>query len=383
MRLADFIIHDMEKILSEWEAFAATLLPAASSLSPSDLRDHAQQILEDIARDLGTSQSREEQAEKSKGRAPKVKGAPETAAQTHAVLRARDAFDINQLVSEYRALRASVLRLWMDRAPLDRTGAEDMLRFNEANDQAIAESVGHFHQSVERYRNLLLGMLGHDMRNPLNSIIMTAQHLSRLNAGDAISDAAGRLIRSGASMQALLDDLTDFNRTNLGLGLMIAAAEVDLASAAGHELEQFRASHPVRKFELTSSGDTRGRWDGSRVQQMLRNLVSNAVRYGSPALPVRVTLRGEPSQVCLEVSNTGHIDPSEVGQLFDPLRRGAAGRESHESGEGLGLGLFIVSEIARAHGGEVEASSVGELTTFIVRLPRQPSGVEPVEDPGA
>lgn len=178
MRLAEFIRHNVEAILADWEAFAATLLPAAAGLTPLALRDDAEQILEAVAKDLTAFQSREEQSEKSKGRAPKVEGAAETAAQTHAVLRARGGFDINQLVAEYRALRASVLRLWIDASPLDQTASEDIIRFNEAIDQAVAESVGHFHAQVERARNLLLGMLGHDMRSPLGTILGTASYLA-------------------------------------------------------------------------------------------------------------------------------------------------------------------------------------------------------------
>jgi signal transduction histidine kinase len=380
-QLSDFILDHMEPILAEWEAFATTLLPAAAGLDSLALRGHAQKILEAVARDLNTPQTREAQSEKSQGRAPRTEGAPETAAQTHAVLRARDGFDINQLVAEYRALRAAVLRLWMDFRPLDMTGAYDMIRFNEAIDQAIAESVGHFHRTVERYRNLLLGMLGHDMRNPLNSIVMTASHLGALNAGEEVSEAAATLIHSGASMQDLLDDLTDFNRTNLGLGLKVMASEIDLAIAADDELAQFRAAHPKRRFEFSPSGDTRGRWDAARVQQLLRNLLLNAVRYGSPDMPIRVTLCGEQPEVRLEVSNGGHIDASEIRQIFDPLWRGAPERESHEAqgglGLGLGLGLFIVREIAKAHGGEVEAHCEGEQTTFAVRLPRQEARADP------
>ncbi|HWO12755.1 MAG TPA: sensor histidine kinase [Polyangiaceae bacterium] len=371
MRLAEFILDRMDAILVEWEGFAATLLPAAVGLDSLALRDHARQILEAIAKDLNATQTPEAQSEKSKGRAPQVHGARETAAQTHAVLRARGGFDINQLVAEYRALRASVLRLWMHFSTFDKTGIDDMIRFNEAIDQAVAESVNYFHDAVERYRNLLLGMLGHDMRNPLNTIVMTASHLAALNAGEKVSEAAARLIRSGASMQALLDDLTDFNRTSLGLGLKVVPHEMDLAKAADDELDQLRATHPHRRIEFTASGDNRGRWDGARLQQVLRNLVSNAVRYGAPDRPVCVNLRGDQFEVRLEVSNSGHIDPSEIREIFDPLRRGAAARASHQARDGLGLGLFIVREIAKAHGGDAEARCRGEQTTFTVRLPRQ------------
>ena len=258
MRLADFIRQDMEAILKDWESFACTLVPAATGMTSLALRDHAQPILEAISLDLESSQTRNAQSEKSKGRAPKISGAPETAAQTHAVLRAKSGFDINQLVAEYRALRASVLRLWMDQASLDATGIEDIIRFNEAIDQAIAESVGHFDRHVERARNLLLGMLGHDMRSPLNAIVTTAAYLQALNAGKEVSTAAARLVRSGASIQALLDDLVDFNRTRLGLGIKVIPVPIDLAEVLAEELEQMRVAYPGHRIELEAKGDTRG-----------------------------------------------------------------------------------------------------------------------------
>ena len=379
MRLAEFILQEMEAILAEWEAFAASLLPAAEGMTPLALRDHARPILEAVARDIASPQTREAQAEKSRGRAPKAAGAPETAAQTHAVLRARSGFDINQLVAEYRALRASVLRLWTDAGPLDRTGVEDVIRFNEAIDQAIAESVGHFHAQVEQARNLLLGMLGHDMRSPLQTILTTASCLAALNAGGEVSEAADRLIRSGAAMQALLDDLVDFNRTKLGLGVKVVPADIDLAVVAADELEQLRGAHPDRRIELAATGDTRGRWDGRRLQQVLRNLVTNAIKYGSPDTPVRVALRGGEADVRLEVTNSGPaIDPAALGQIFDPLKRGPAPGDDYDVRSGLGLGLFIVREIARAHGGEADVRSDRGETTFAVRLPRHGRGDAPV-----
>lgn len=373
MRLSDFIRNDIDAILAEWEAFAATLLPAAAVLNSLALRDHAPHILEAVAKDLDTPQTALEQSEKSKGRAPVIEGAPETAAQTHAVLRARGGFDINQLVAEYRALRASVLRLWIHAGPLDETGVEDVIRFNEAIDQAIAESVGHFHAQVEQARNLLLGMLGHDMRSPLSTIVATASHLAALNAGDAVSAAAARLIRSGESMRALVDDLVDFNRTRLGLGIRITPSDVDLAVPVADELEQLRGAHPHREIRLAVHGDCRGHWDGSRLQQSLRNLVSNAIKYGAPGKPIQVTLVGEEAEVRVEVTNSGlPIDPATSKELFDPLRQGAAPGDPNEPGS-LGLGLFIVREISRAHGGDVEVRSSDGETTFCLHLPRHRS----------
>src|SRR6185436_11989508 len=293
MRLAEFILSDMEAIVVEWEAFAGSQFPTGANPTRLTLRDHAQQILEAVAKDLLTPQTQQAQADKSKGRAFKLSGAPETAAETHATLRAKSGFDINQLVGEYRALRASVLRRWTDACQPDNPGLEQIGRFNEAIDQAIAESISFFSAEVDQARNLLLGMLGHDMRSPLNTIQVTATYLAALNAGAEVSAAASRLIRSGASMQALLDDLTDFSRNKLGLGINISLANADLSALFADELDQLRGGHPGRQMNLEVAGDTRGRWDGPRLQQLLRNLVSNAIKYGVPGAPVRVLLTGE------------------------------------------------------------------------------------------
>ena len=372
MRLADFIVRNNEAILAEWETFAATLLPAASGMTSLALRDHAIQILEAVAKDLSTLQTKEAQSEKSKGNAPKLMGAPETAAQTHAVLRARSGFDINQLAAEYRALRASVLRLWMDACEPNEINLYDVVRFNEAIDQAIAESIHFFSTQVDQARNLLLGMLGHDMRSPLNTILMTAKYLAALNAGDSVSDAASRLIRSGASMKALLDDLVDFNRTKLGLGINVDRVDLNLAALFAEELEQLRGAHPSREIKKEVVGDTRGFWDGLRLQQLLRNLVVNAIKYGAPEAPIHVVLTGGEADVTIEVRNSGPTIETEIlDQIFDPLQRGLRQVNGVDSEPGLGLGLYIVREIAHAHGGDVNVQSDNSETVFAVRLPRR------------
>jgi signal transduction histidine kinase len=370
MRLANFIVLRMEEILAQWEAFAATLQPAARNMDRPALRDHAQQILQAVAKDISSPQTRDEQREKSLGRAPKLIDAPETAAQTHALLRARGGFSINQLAAEYRALRASVLRLWLDSSAAEVSDLDDMIRFNEAIDQAVTESVDFFNQQIEQARNLLLGMLGHDMRSPLQTIQMTAAYLAALNAGENVTEAAARLIRSGARMQSLLDDLCDFNRIKLGLGINIAPVDVDLTDVFADAVDQLRAAHPDRQIELDVAGDGRGRWDGVRLQQLLANLVVNALKYGNQATPVRVALTGEQTGVLIEVTNSGPaIDRRTIETIFHPLRRGP--QEDNNSG-GLGLGLYIAAEIAKAHGGSIEARSDEARTVFAVRLPRRP-----------
>ncbi|MBA4142734.1 MAG: sensor histidine kinase [Nitrosospira sp.] len=372
MRLADFILRDMEAILVAWEAFAAVQLPAAKHMNPLALRDHARQILQAVSKDLSTSQSREAQTEKSLGQAPILNGAPETAAQTHALLRAQSGFDINQLGAEYRALRASVLRLWGDDSYPESMHLDDVIRFNEAIDQALAESVAFFSAQVDQSRNLFLGMLGHDLRNPLQTIQMTASYLAALNAGEKVSEAAVRLINSGRHMHALLDDLLDFNRTELGLGINVTPSDVDLSQLFASTLDQLRAGNPGRRIDLEVHGDTCGSWDDKRLQQLLGNLVRNAIKYGAPGAPVYVGLNGNAADVVLEVRNSGPvIEQSDLDQIFDPLKRGSDHDNRCDADGSLGLGLYIVREIANGHGGSIEARSDETETVFAVRLPRR------------
>jgi signal transduction histidine kinase len=374
MRLVEFIVRDMQAILANWQAFAGTRLPAAETMYEFELRDHAQQILEAVVADLRNAQTPAAQAAKSMGLAPVPFNAPETAAQTHAVLRAKSGFDIEQLASEYRALRASVLSLWSEECLPAEPSMVDVIRFNEAIDQALAESIAFFSAHVDRARNLLVGMLSHDLRTPLQTIQMTALHLQNLNTSDAVSQAATRLIRSGTRMNALLDDLMDYNRTTLGLGIRVTPAAVDLGSVCADELEQVRAAYPNHVITLDVTGDGAGSWDAGRIQQMLSNLVVNAVHYGTPGEAVHVALQGsDQSEIHMQVANSGpSISPAILRRIFEPLQRGPSAGAATNGG--LGLGLYIAAEIARAHGGELTATSESGRTVFVARLPRGGQG---------
>jgi signal transduction histidine kinase len=371
MRLADFIKRDMEAILSQWEAFAATLLPAAADMDSQALRDHAEQILRAVCKDLETSQNEEERARKSKGLAAGPIDARNTAAETHALLRARGGFDVNQMTSEYRALRASVLHLWAKACEPSKIFLPDVVRFNEAIDQAVAESVAFFNAQIEKERNLLLGMLGHDMRGPLQVIQLTARYLSKADAATDVLTAAARLLKSSASLKVLLDDLLDFNRTKLGLGITISPAPVDLAEAFSAETEQLRVAHPGRSIGLEVDGDVSGVWDINRLNQLLGNLVVNAIKYGAFSSPVRILLDGLPAEVRFAVHNHGpKIEQSMLAQIFEPLKRGSDNQFVSGSEGSFGLGLYIAREIAMAHHGDISAKSDENETVFTVRLPR-------------
>jgi signal transduction histidine kinase len=371
MRLAEFILRDMEGILREWDAFATAHIPAAAKMTPEAVRDHARQILIAVAKDLSTPQTKQALADNSAGLSPEKAGEPETAAETHAVLRAQSGFDIKELAAEYHALRANVLRRWKDACPSCDLSLEEVIRFDVAIDQAICESIEQFTAHVADSRNLVLAMLSHDMHNPLAAISMTASCLAGLNAGATVSKAAALLTCASKEMRFLLEDMIDLKRTMLGLGINIVSDEIDLATVLAEELEMLRAAHPGRRLDLNVVGDARGRWDGPRLQRVLRNLVSNAIKYGAPDAPVRTVIIATTNDVRIAVTNNGPtIERSILDQIFDPFKRGCAAGVGQSTDGGLGIGLFIVREIARAHGGEVEVRSSDGVTEFDVLLPR-------------
>lgn len=367
--LADFIEHHAETIIAHAITFAKSV-ELGTPMDDVELRDHLPDILEAIVADLRTPQTRAEEIEKSEGRALGPVGQPRSAAGTHALHRAHSGYSISNLVSEYRALRASVLRLWADAPDRESASPEEVTRFNEAIDEAIAESVSHYAAEVERWRNIFLGVLGHDLRSPLSAIVLTSELIARMAVDAPIASAAQRLIRSGQRMGELLDTLLVYNRAQMGLGFALEKAEVDLAQACREEIELLQAAMPGTRIQFASPASLRGVFDAERIREALANLVVNAQKYGAPGSEIRVELREERDGAELVVGNEGDPIPREtIDMMFEPLRRGGvSGGESERTS--LGLGLFIVDQIAKAHDGSIRAESAQGTTTFRLHLPR-------------
>jgi signal transduction histidine kinase len=383
MRLRSFIRSNLDAILVDWVAFAREQLPAAANLDKAALLDHGKLILEEIAADMRRPQDDDERQTKSEGNSSTASTSSQVPSRSHARQRARQGFEVEQMVAEYRALRATVLRLWTAASSTVQVeDLEDVTRFNEAVDQAIAESLQVFVTEVDRARDVFLGMLGHDLRGPLSTIASLAAVERRTHPND--SAGAAIVLRSVAQMKALLDDLVEYTRHRLGSGLAIAPAALHLGHFARNTLDEIDAISPGRVMELEVEGEMQGEWDPRRLHQALSNLVFNALKYGLPSARIRISLDGtREGEVVLAVENTGRPIPRALlPTLFDPLVRAAGedgGAESHVAGANLGLGLYVVREIAHAHGGTIQVTSDDSATRFELRLPRicRPSQAAP------
>jgi signal transduction histidine kinase len=369
MQLSRFILGNMESILVEWERFAGSQ-PKGLAMTKTALRDDAEAMLLFIAADMETGQTATQQQSKAEGRGPPADGGARSAAQTHAVHRLGEGFDLNELIAEYRALRASVLRLWFASADRDRSDEmQQVVRFNEALDQVIGESVLRFTSEADHAKDLLLAVLGHDLRNPLNAIAMSAELLGRHPERGA--EVAQHMKRSAERMRGMIEDLLDFARTRLGSRLELHLSPCNVGAVCSQAIDELRAAHPSRRFDLIVDGALDGDWDCGRLGQLASNLVANAVQHGDRGSAITVTVRGHGPYVELTVHNQGPsiADPDAAG-IFDPLFRGRANRADPRSGN-LGLGLYIAKQIAAAHAGELTLrSSDANGTLFAVMLPR-------------
>lgn len=374
MRLSSFLLEHIEPIVQEWEDFARTMPTDGKPLDSEALRDHAELMLRTIAADLRTEQSAQEQIDKSQGRGPSVE---DSAAASHAITRLMSGFSVDQVVAEFRALRASVVSHWMKQvkagAPFE---VQDMIRFNEAIDQALAESISSYTQAVQGSRNIFLGILGHDLRTPLSAILLGADVLLRTDdLGARATKIASRIYASVKRASHIVADLLDFTRSQLGPGIPIKPTQVDMAPVCQRIVDESRTVYPEASIILTCAGAVEGLLDASRLEQVFSNLITNAVQHGDASAPVNVTLEASDGTLRFSVHNSGVPIPDDVLPfIFSPMGRYSA-QASADNGPyaSLGLGLFIVAQIVTAHEGRIDVVSDPDVgTTFTVSIPLRP-----------
>ena len=221
------------------------------------------------------------------------------------------------------------------------------------------------------FEQQLIGIVSHDLRNPLNAILLGATALARSEALDERAAKSVRRIQSSAERATrLVKDLLDFTQARLGGGIPLRPGPMDLHALVRQVVEEVEVAYPERQLEVRQKGEARGEWDSDRIAQVVINLVTNALKYSPEDTPVRIITREEESHVSLSVCNAGAPIPSEkLTSIFEPLQRATA--EVDKSGRSVGLGLYIVKHIVEAHGGTIDVTSTeAEGTRFTVRLPR-------------
>jgi len=350
--LAEFIDEHRHPIVEEWRMFAQSLTPAATTMTATALRDHADEILTAIVGDMRSQQTAQEQAEKSKGRGTAQR--LEEIGRIHAALRIENGFKLGQLVAEYRALRASVLRLWTAKG----TDGAGVTRFNESIDEALTEAVDSFMKTSEHYRDQSLGILGSTLL------------VGREGLDDKSVRIAARMLNSANRMNRMISDLLDLTRTRFGDQIPIVRLPMDLEPLCRQVIAELEGVVREGTLRFTPQGDLRGEWDHDRVAQVLSNLVRNAIQHGAPNEPILIVARDEGDTVSLAVHNEGPpISERALTTIFEPMVRHV---RDETTNTGFGLGLYIASQIVLAHSGTLEAVSTEDRgTTFTARLPRR------------
>jgi signal transduction histidine kinase/CheY-like chemotaxis protein len=397
VRLADFILANVEPILVDWESFARSIWPKGVTANPAELRNEAGDILRLTAIDMRSHQTASQQAEKSKGKEIHDGDGNllKKTSSSHGSGRVGSGFELWAVIAEYRALRASVLRLWRESvAAADLRDLDDVTRFNESMDQSLTHAVRSFSELVDRDRaklmanaqastleaeaanrakDLFLATLSHEMRTPLNAIVGWLNILRHQDAtAKHLEEGLNVIERNTRAQVQLIDDLLDVSGIISGK-MRIKIRPCELIDVINAGLSATRAAADARGIALEVRLDpaaSHASCDSVRIQQVVWNLVSNAIKFTPRGGQVQVTLNREGSDFRIQVSDTGQgISQDLIPHVFDRFRQ--ADSSMRRRFTGLGLGLSIVKYIVEAHGGTVEAASAGEGkgSTFVVCLP--------------
>lgn len=232
-------------------------------------------------------------------------------------------------------------------------------------------------EEADRMRELFMAALGHDLRNPLSSVLMAAELAADCDIDAEARAALGRIHEGATRVSRLVEQLLDTTRFRNDGQVVLVPTEVDLQALVDTIVAEFQRA--ASRFRIDFLGDSKGFWDPDRLAQVMSNLVGNAVQHSPPEAPIRLRIDGRKGeQVVLQVQNGGPPIPERLRPiLFEPFRRFESKTDRHP---GLGLGLFITRQLVLAHGGTIEVESSEDAgTTFTLRLPRDP---RPPPSPG-
>jgi signal transduction histidine kinase len=349
-RLARTLRERSNAIAEAWLAHALATIPELRELPPNQVVDHLPEFLEGLAVWL-------------LGDVTEAHERFRLLADGHAMQRQSAGVPLAALTAEYAALRSITLRHLL--------GADTphaAIRINEGFDVAVYAAVHSYAMARDAVRDRFIGILGHDLRDPLAAVAMSAAFLRDSRLDDRQRELVARIERGAGRIERMIGDVLDFTRGNLGGGIPISPVATDLAQICRAAVDEVAAARN-RPIELELRGDLRGTFDPERAKQALANLLGNAVQYGTGDIQLRAWERDDRRAVFTAVTNRGKAIPAErLRGIFDPFKAPTQPR-----GKGLGLGLYIVQQIAISHGGVCRVVSTDEGgTTFSIEWPRIP-----------
>lgn len=348
MRLSDHLRERKQAICDAWMAAVRAEMPQLDELDRSAVVDHLPEFVDGLGHWID-------------GDRDSARGGFDALVAGHALQRLGYGVDLATLTREYAIERRVLLAEARDHATVD-----EVIALNEGMDEAILAAVRRYMEERDRLRDRFIGILGHDLRTPLNAIAMASSVL--LGDPDEAKKKLGQTIaRSSDRMTRMVRDVIDFARGNLGEGIPVALVECDLGDICEDAIAELRIAHPGRKISVEVEGDLLGYFDLDRVMQAMSNVIGNAIQHGEDPIEVSVREASDRQSITTRVRNRGRAIPEEErGRLFDPYQRGTG------PAAGLGLGLYIVQQIALAHGARCEVSSDTQTTTVSIVWPRVP-----------
>lgn len=361
--VSDHLRAHVEAISAAWEATVLGRLPHLQRLDRGVLIDHVPELLYGLAAWV--------EGDKEGGR----RGF-EALAQGHAIQRLGHGINLETLSTEYQILRNVILEALLQ-VKSDETVRLSLVQLNDGIDYAVNEAVRRYSTRRDEIRERFVGILGHDLRNPLNAVSLAAAHVIATPCDDPKHVRMGATIqRSADRMMRMISDIIDFAHAHLGHGIPAVPTPQDMGEICENAAQELRIAHPERTIRVTRSGDLTGAWDHDRVMQALSNLIGNALQHGTDPIVISASESADHHTVLTRVTNGGESIPREtLEQLFDPFRHG--GDPKIRVRTNLGLGLYIVQQIAIAHGGVCTATSDHSVTTFEIAWPRVPRAIMP------
>ncbi len=354
--IATFLRTEQARIAKLWEDEVRAELPSLRGMTRPVLLDHLPEFLDGLADWID-------------GNTEAAEHAFDVLVSGHALQRLGYGVGLETLTREYSKLRMILMRE-LHELSANASARESIVRLHEGMDRAISDAMHRYAMRREEVRERFITILGHDLRDPLATVMISSKMLAA-NPGLEKEHRmiAARIGRAGTRMQRMINDVLDFARGHLGGGIPANPSLNDMGEIIKAAADEAVGANPQRTITCDVHGDLRGAFDRDRVHQAITNLIGNAVNHTNDAIEIRAFEAPDGRAVVTEVTSHGEPIPEDVRRrLFDPFVSfdGAAPRK------GLGLGLYIVHQIALAHGGTCDVRSEATGNTFIIRWPRTP-----------